>query len=281
VVAVKRKTHTAAKRILVLPDAHFPHHDPAAMACALHVVRSWRPDEIVILGDWLDGSAFSAHGRRSFAEKSHGYLEGEIGPCGAYLDKLQGRNNRPVAYIEGNHEAWMERYAVGLGGAGKDLYALASPQRLLRHRVDARGRPGVERKNFKWVPYLGKGVHSHHLITPELKRASALIAIHGWSAAKAAAQVHLQAARDMSVIHGHTHRSQEVKSRHRLTDRLLQAWSPGCLCDLYPTYMANMPSDWTHGFSMIYVGSESWMSYTVPIFSDGSCILPDGKRVVG
>lgn len=279
--AIKRKTHAAAKRVLALPDMHFPHHDPAALACVAHVVRVWQPDLIVVLGDMIDGAAFSAHGRRSFAEKSPGFLSGEIGPCNDYFDKLQGANDRPLVAHAGNHEQRLERYAVGLGGGGEDLYSLASPERLITHRVDARGRPHRARKNFTWVPYLGAGVHSHYQITPELKYSSALISLHGWSAAKNAAQVHLQAARDVSVIHGHTHRAQEVKSRHRLTDRILQAWSPGCLCDLYPTYMANQPSDWTHGFSMVYVGSESWMSYTVPIFSDGSCILPDGKRVVG
>jgi hypothetical protein len=251
------------------------------MACVLHVARSWSPDTTVILGDWLDGAAFSSHGIRSFAEKAPAFVADEVGPCNAYLEKLQGRTNRPLVYCEGNHEARIERYATGLGAVGADLYALASPNRLLAHRVDARGVPHRERKNFTWIPYLGRGGHSHYQITPRLKSSSALVAIHGWSVAQDAARVHLNAARDHSVVFGHVHRNQSVVSRNRLTGEILQAWSPGCLCDLNPTYMANQPSDWTHGFSMVYVGATSWISYTVPIFADGSCILPDGKRIVG
>lgn len=251
------------------------------MACVLHVCRAWRPDLVVILGDWLEGAAFSSHGRRSFAEKAPAFVAGEVAPCNDFLDKLQGRNHRPLVYCEGNHEARVERYATGLGDVGADLYALASPRRLITHRVDAAGTPRTPRKNFVWIPYLGKGVHSHYLISPRLKRSSALIAIHGWSTAPNAAKAHLDLARDVSVVHGHCHRAQSHTSRNRLTGELLQAWSPGCLRDLHPTYMANSPSDWTHGFSMIYVGRDSWMSYTVPIFSDGSCILPDGREVAG
>jgi predicted phosphodiesterase len=272
---------TPARRILALPDAHFPFQDQAAMACVLHVCRTWRPDEIVVLGDWLDGAAFSAHARRSFAEVAPAFVADEVGPCNAYLDALQGRRHRPLVYLEGNHEARVERYATGLGAAGADLYALASPQRLITHRVDAAGIPHRPRENFKWVPYLGAGVHSHYQISKRLRHSSALVAVHGWSFAKNAAQVHLDGARDVSVIHGHTHRAQSVISRNRLTGELLQAWSPGCLASLVPPYMANSPSDWTHGFSMIYVGARSWTSYTVSIHSDGSCILPDGRRVTG
>jgi predicted phosphodiesterase len=251
------------------------------MACVLHVAQSWRPDKIVILGDWLDGAAFSAHGHRTFAEKAPAFVSEEIAPCNDFLDALQGRSNRPIVYCEGNHEARVERYAVGLGGPGHDLYKLMSPRTLLTHRVNSHGKPRTKRKHFTWVPYLGKGVHSHHVIARERKHSSALIAIHGWSTARAAARVHLDKARDVSVVHGHTHRAQSDQSRHRLTGRLIKAWSPGCLCDLNPTYTANSPNDWTHGFSLVYVGRDSWTDHTIPIFSDGSCILPSGKRVVG
>lgn len=274
------KKHTS-KRVLVLPDAHFPFHSEKATACVLHVAQVWRPDEIVILGDWLDGAAFSSHPRRSFAERAPAFVAGEVAPCNAYLDKLQGRSHRPLVYCEGNHEARVERYATGLGDVGADLYSLLSPRRLIEHRVDATGRPHSQRRNFTWVPYMGRGVHSHYQITRRLKHSSALIAVHGWSTAKDAARVHLDLARDTSVVFGHVHRALHTTSRNRLTGEILQAWSPGCLADLVPPYTANSPSDWTHGFSLVYVGRDSWMSYNVPIFADGSAILPDGRRVVG
>lgn len=193
------KVSGKAKRVLVLPDAHYPHQDPAAMGCVFHAIEVWNPDEVVILGDWLDAAAFSAHSKRSFIEtEGADFLETEVGPCNSALDRIQGKKDRPVVFLEGNHCNRIERAALAMGGdLGKALYKLASPERVLRHRVNSEGEPGTKRKNFTWVPYLKSWEHSHYKITKDL------IAVHGWSIAKNAAKVHLDLVRSCSIVHGH------------------------------------------------------------------------------
>jgi len=120
-----------ARCVMVLPDLHIPHHDRAALACVERAYTLLKPDEVVILGDWLDCEAFSAHPKTSLAElQAHKFIDDELRPCRELLDRLQKHGNA-LTYIEGNHEARIERFAVSPGGSlGPDLYALISPRAI-------------------------------------------------------------------------------------------------------------------------------------------------------
>jgi hypothetical protein len=63
--------------VVCLPDAHFPEHDPEAMAVALAAIRRIKPRRVVILGDWLEASAFSRHPRNKINEAAADF---ETGP---------------------------------------------------------------------------------------------------------------------------------------------------------------------------------------------------------
>tara|TARA_Y100000310_G_scaffold153457_1_gene152874 strand:- start:1051 stop:1863 length:813 start_codon:yes stop_codon:yes gene_type:complete len=265
-----------AKKILVLPDAHYPHHDPDAMACIAAVVEHLDPDEVIVLGDWLDAGGFSRHGPHSFADGAHDFLESEVGPCNEMLDTLQGAKDRKLIYLEGNHEERVNRWLVSNAGkVGPSLAKLSSPDRLLRWRVDGDGVPGVRRKNFGWVPYLGKDVHSHHRIAPDL------VAIHGWSFAVGFNHVNRHSAPSTSIVCGHVHRADALNTRDAITGQRRRYWCPGALCKLVPLYQANSPSTWTHGFSLIYQSRRAarhWTAYDIAI-DRGCCVLPDGTEI--
>lgn len=250
--------------VMVLPDLHIPHHDRAALACVLKAYEHLRPDEVVILGDWLDCEQFSTHPKSSMAEvRAHRFVDDELQPCIQTLDKLQAYGNKLV-YIEGNHEQRIERFAISLGnGLGPELYALVCPRAIF-----AQGRKG-----FTWISY--KSHLAHYEITPDLW------ALHGWSFAKSAARIHQDRAVSVSVVYGHTHRQQSEARRDPASGRVLKAWSPGCLCKLQPLYQQNLPTSWVQGFSIIYIGkSGRWTDYTVTI-QDGECVLPDGRQIKG
>lgn len=266
---------------LILPDAHFPHHDPAALGCVLHAAEYLRPDRIVILGDWLDASGFSTHPPLALEDSKVSFLRDEVAPCNATLDQLQ-RYTRHLVYLEGNHEQRVERFAARMPGRqGEDWLALAHPQQLLRRRVGADGTPGTPRKRFTWVPYLGRSGHSYYPLAPETEAMTALIAVHGWTHASNAAQVHMRMARSTSIVYGHTHRAQTEVARIPLSDKPLYSWSPGCLTKLVPLYQATSPNTWTQGFSVVFRGRRSWTPYTVTIHPGGWCVLPDGREVRG
>jgi hypothetical protein len=274
-----------ARRVMVLPDRHVPHQDPAALACVLATAAVWDPDEIVVLGDWLDAALFSSHAKLSLAEDcAHGFLASEVGPVNAILDTLQsrgkGRAARPLRYLEGNHEQRIERWAANAGGKlGADLYKLASPRHLIERRVDADGYAHGARKSFTWIPYIGAKCYSHYQIAAGGAECSPLVAIHGWSWGANFAAANMARARNVSVVCGHTHRAQSVTGRDPLTRATIKSWSPGCLAQLVMPYAANAPSDASHGLSLVYVGQHSWTDYTIEITNQGRAILPDGMEV--
>jgi len=45
-------------------------------------------------------------------------------------------------------------------------------------------------------------------------------------------------------------------------------------------WLANNPTTWCHGFSLVYVGRRSWTEYTIAI-DKGKCVLPSGREVIG
>lgn len=47
--------------IIILPDLHVPRHHLAATAEALRVIEHLQPDEVVLLGDYMDLDCISSH----------------------------------------------------------------------------------------------------------------------------------------------------------------------------------------------------------------------------
>ena len=267
----------SAKKYVILPDAHFPHQDPQAMACVLAAVRAIEPDEIIVLGDWLDAGGFSSYPGMTFDDGAHSYLQHEVAPCNAFLDLLQGPNHTKLVYLEGNHEYRVFKHIMNAGGkVARDLNMLASPERCLRYRIGADGTPGEKRKRYTYVPYVsGGGVHAHYKIAPDL------IGIHGWSFAVDFNSVNERAAPGVSIVCGHVHRHAVRTVRDSISGVVRRYWSPGCLAKLAPLYMANSPHNWTHGFTVLYQSrthKRDWTAQDVSI-RNGRAVLPCGKLV--
>lgn len=260
---------------MVLPDAHHPNEDKAAMRIVEVVAGLVKPRRIVILGDWLDAAGWSRHPARSNAEVAIHNFATELEQTGAAIDRLKAASGaEEIAYVEGNHEARVEAVCLQLGPIGAAVYDMVSPRRLLMQ-----GRPWL-----KWISYSpsiaerctprrGPGM-GHYKITPDLW------AVHGWSIATHAAAKHMDLARTVSIVHGHTHRQQSVSRRLLETDRVVKAWSPGCLSELQPTWRHALPTDWVTGFSLVYVRNDrrKWTDFTVTI-DRGVCVLPGGTSV--
>ncbi len=254
--------------MVVAPDIHFPHQDKHALACFLTAVRALRPRSAGFLGDMLDCQGWSQHPVRSHAEeRAQTFYEAEVRPAQELLAETE-KHCDEMWMDEGNHEQRVQSTIVRLGGVLKDLEDLVSPRKLL-----AEGR----KKPWTWVPYIPEAQTLSHY-----KIADDLLAIHGWTWCKHAAAKHLEQAKNYSIIHGHTHRKQSFYSRDPITGKVYQAWSPGCLSKLQPLYQTNSPTDWVHGFSLIWVTDDKqrWTSYS-PVIDRGVCVLPDGRKIDG
>ena len=259
-----------SRRIMVLPDVHFPVQDDEALEVVKSACEYLDPHEVVQLGDLLDCADTSTHGRKLLTEETGTYLEGEIVPAIEFLDALQnrgGRSPRLLTLIEGNHEHRLMRWCLELGSMGSDVYKMLAPRHLL-----------TERTNVEWVPFMEHETgFQRHMLAPNLA------CVHGWSHAKKAADQHMSKARHQySVCFGHVHRGTSSDPVMLDSGEYVYSWSPGMLCKRTPLYMHDKgPNAWHTGFSVIYQSHDNprdWTHYTVTI-AKGRCVLPDGKEI--
>ena len=283
-VSTREMAKAGSHAVLILPDAHFPFNDEAATDLAIKIAEVVRPTRIVSLGDTIEAAAWTAHPPRSVAEEATHKFSLEIEQAGAWIDQVRNAAGTGAswAYLEGNHEAHVERECLRLGSIGRAVADLVSPKNLLM-----RGRPWMS-----WTPYVEAAVTGRR---PAAVRGSGmshfsicsdLWAIHGWSMAKNFAQKNLELARSISICGGHVHRVQSVTERDIVTGKLLHSWSPGCLSVLQPSWHHLSPtSTWGHGISLVYAEDAclrkrdpKWTPYTVTI-NRGHCVLPGGTSV--
>jgi predicted phosphodiesterase len=252
---------------MFMPDLHIPYQDPEALGCFLHALSTIKPRYLVILGDFIDGAAFSKHALRSFKEcKAADFKTSEIDPANELLDRMSKYAGK-IIYIEGNHEARIECAALRLGRAMESVYSLISPQSLLS--------AGRSAKEFEWVSYHQEFKKAHHKVTHRL------LTFHGLSTAKHAPAKHLEKLKNYSCVYGHTHRAQSDTRRDPISDDVHVALSPGCLSKLQPLYMHSNPSEWSHGFALSHCRPDGRFTLFNVGIEHGQAILPSGKLVKG
>ena len=283
-VSTREVAKAGSHAVLIVPDAHFPFNDQAATDLVVKIAELVRPARIVSLGDTLEAAAWTCHAPRSIPEEAVHKFSLEVEQAGAWIDRVRSaaRTEPSWAYLEGNHEAHVERECLRLGSIGRAISDLVSPKNLLQ-----RNRPWMS-----WTPYVaannpdrraparsGAGL-SHFSICSDLW------AIHGWSMAKNFAQKNLELARSISICGGHVHRVQSVTERDIVSGKLLHSWSPGCLSVLQPSWHHLSPtSTWGHGISLVFAEDAclrkrdpKWTPYTVTI-NRGQCVLPGGTSI--
>lgn len=99
---------TIPKRLLVIPDCHYPFHDPYAVSAMMAYARDRKPDAGVILGDLRDVGGLSRHDSSHSANKllDVKYLmKTEAESVKPLLDELISIvNGGNIWWIPGNHE---------------------------------------------------------------------------------------------------------------------------------------------------------------------------------
>ena len=63
------------EKILFIPDCHIPYHDVYAFDLMIRVAKTFKPDHIIIGGDFADFYAVSAHDKNPERAKQ---LEDEV-----------------------------------------------------------------------------------------------------------------------------------------------------------------------------------------------------------
>lgn len=215
----------APRTELFMSDIHFPFHDKEAWGLALRVLRKVQPDLIWLGGDIIDFYAVS-HWERS--PKRRTMLQDEIDVAVKELRKVRkAAPNARMVLQEGNHEDRLRRYLWGRAPELAGLAALELPKLLHFEKL------GIE--------FIGHGNptkvgHLWHIHGDEVGGGYVNIA-----RGKLLKLFH-------NVIFGHHHKAQ-VDTIRALNGKTYAAWGNGCLCGMYPEYVAN--PQWTHGLSLV------------------------------
>jgi UDP-2,3-diacylglucosamine pyrophosphatase LpxH len=219
---------------LFIPDVHFPSHDATAYGLMFQVAQDFKPDEIVILGDFFDCysvSRYDKHPKKMFLE-----LRDELELGIKALEKISGvLKPRKIWFLEGNHEARVRKYLAN--NAPLLLGNFQTPQ-------DVFELP----KNTTYVPYGQDGFIDF----------DGLYAMHGVITGKNPAMKALERY-GRSVIFGHTHRLQEAHKKV-LDGPVLRAFNCGWLGDIREAaeYVQDT-ADWTQGFATgFFPKSGNW-----------------------
>lgn len=238
---VKKTIRKATKleKILFIPDCHIPYHDLLAFDLMMEAAREFKPDHVIIMGDFIDMYSVSSHDKNP---KRALKLEEEITATIECLKRVKALGAKNNVYVSGNHEDRLARYLMQ-----------KAPE--LWERVNIPSLLALEQLGFEYIPY-----KSHYKI-------GKMYVTH--DTGKAGVNAHKQAvdAFHRSVSIGHTHRMGYIIQGDADGDKHV-----GCMFgwlgdEKQVDYMhnINITKDWAHGFGIGYLNPENGYVYIVPV----------------
>jgi predicted phosphodiesterase len=259
------KVQTKQIRRVIIPDSHGNMIARHAAAAMLRDIKRIDPDEIIMLGDHLDCGGFLAQNQvlGFVAEAATTGFAEDVEACNQFLDQIiLAAPGARIEYLEGNHCRRIERWCITQSlrhvADAEFLYSLIGPEAVLK--LKERG-----------INYYRQSVRYDGLPVEGVIQRGKCLFTHGWSTARAAATAHAQKA-GMSIVYGHTHRSQSEIKR-TVAGGVFCAWCPGCLSQLQSYYEHGDPNDHTHGYAIQLVEpSGNFLHLQIPII-DGESLL--------
>jgi hypothetical protein len=252
----KRRKNRASKYLtrIIIPDSHGEHIDMTARNALLHDLELLNVDEIVWIGDHLDcGGTFSVHQRNYSHELTESYAA-DVHAANDFLDQVHKRApNATQHYLEGNHEHHIERWASRSFTSSKDAELV----------IETLGPIGVLNLRKRGIHYYRQGEFHHGLSVPGTIKLGKCCFVHGFSAAKHSASVHLARVGD-NIVFGHTHAVQAITER-TVASRGQGAWSYGTLAKLQPLYKHTNPTNWVHAYGVHFVHAKTGLFAPIPI----------------
>lgn len=224
------------KRIAILPDCHLSTKSDEPYEVVKKFLKSYKPDEIVLLGDFMDCEALSHWTKDKLRGIDGRKYKHECDFANKELDKLQ-KLTKKITYLEGNHEAWVEQYID------------RNPE--MEGLIEIPNQLNLKKRNIKWYPYNSLYKIGHCYLT------------HGSYATKYHTQKHLQAF-GCNLVYGHVHRPQSDMINMKQIEPTM-AYALGCLCNHEPSYMKGKPANWMHGFGILEVDTNDGTFNLTPI----------------
>lgn len=244
------------KRVVLLPDIHYPRHNEVAMNAVFKFLKYFNPHIIVLIGDALEMEAVNRwrlnKGSKKFFEDKRlkkeylGFLREILTP----LEKI-GKRAKKI-YMGGNHEFWINDVIE----KNTQFEGMIEPEICLK----------LAERKWKWIPYIVRDEEGGYV--RGLLELGKLLVMHGhytnkYHSAKMADQY------SKSVVYGHTHDVQIFTKVFSDRAGYHTAQSIGCLCNKAPEFMRGRSNDWVNSFGVLYVRDDGYYNLYVPIIIKG------------
>jgi predicted phosphodiesterase len=249
----RRRRDPAVKMQVSIYDAHVPFHDKATWKACLDLIKDEQPDEVILVGDFLDVSSMSSHAAGGWEVAK---LSDEIKAGREAIRELRAAaGGAKIIYLEGNHESRPKRTAQQRLSAVVDLVAV---DKLL----------GLKEQGIQWLQE-GKAL-----------RRGKLRYVHGYWTGDSHAKTHLAKLMWPGVAYGHTHRPQ-MYSFADGDGTVRVSYGMPCMCELQAEWLRGQPSGWVNGFGVAYVDEETGDFNMLPVLAFGGKFIWNGKRYDG
>ena len=240
--AVSHQKRNSSEAILVLSDVHHPEHDRKVWATILELIKDIRPQEVILLGDFLEMASASMHGGAELEKLTEDFEAGK--KALKEIREAVGEDCR-ITYLEGNHESRLTRFLWNKAPSLRDSlsYEVGLDLKAL----------GVE-----WVPESKQPItrgdldltHGHQDLRerPSKYHSGKMAEVYGRP--------------DRTVMYGHTHKPQ-VFTRPTVGG-YATAIGLGCARTLSPGWLHGQQAGWVHQIAVVYL-SGAGRSYVYPV----------------
>ena len=228
--------------IVVLSDMHFPEHDRKVWATTKEMIKDLKPQEVILLGDFLEMASVSQHGGAELEKLTEDFTAGKAAL--KELREIAGEGCR-ITYLEGNHESRLTRFLMSKAPSLRDS---------LSYEV------GLELRalNVEWVPEHKQPItrgdldltHGHQDLRerPSKYHSGKMADVYGRP--------------NRSVLYGHTHKPQ-VFTKPTVGGHAT-AIGMGCGRTLAPGWLHGAQAGWVHQIAVVYV-TGAGRSHVYPI----------------
>jgi predicted phosphodiesterase len=221
----------SCNKILVLSDVHIPYQDNKSLRLALDYGMAMGANCIILNGDTIDCYQASRFVRNPSVDD----LTAEIERAIQFFQLLRKLfPNSEIIHKTGNHE---DRW--------KHLLFNQAPALSMFRDMQLDNILKLDDYDIKFVDDKRK------------IEAGKLFIIHGHEMPASSMTVNvarvIRLKANDNVLLGHFHRSNDDFAR-TISNKVIGAWSTGCLCGLSPLYMPN--NNWNHGFAFVETSND-------------------------
>lgn len=241
------------EKILFIPDCHVPYHDKDAFNLMLKAGKAFKPDHVIIMGDFADFYGVSSHSKDPNRALK---LKDEIEENKKALDQVKALGAKNNVFVAGNHEDRLERY---LRDNAPELFNFISIPKILE----------LKEKGFSYTPY------------KQAYKIGKLNVTH--DAGNAGRYAHYKSLDcfQHNVIIGHTHRigfaveGDAQGSRHATA---MFGWL-GDVSEIDYMHQVKARKDWSLGFGLGHMDPKTGVVYLTPVPIINGTVLIEGQLI--